>query len=66
MNPADGCSTRGAAACGAAVGVRAAALHGGWRREGAVDDPTADDARALGEALGREIRAEAGDRLAWT
>lgn len=37
-----------------------------WRRDGAVENATEHSARALGEALGREIRAEAGDRLAWT
>lgn len=37
-----------------------------WRRDGAVETPTEQSARALGEALGRDIRAEAGDRLAWT
>lgn len=34
-----------------------------WRRAGGLEAPTADDAAALGEALGREIRDEAGDRL---
>lgn len=36
---------------------------GRWRRSATLDAPTARTARALGESLGREIRAEAGDRL---
>jgi hydroxymethylbilane synthase len=34
-----------------------------WRREGERPCASPEQAEALGEALGREVRAEAGDRL---